>query len=358
MKTRAAIVENREDALRIDEVELADPGPGHVRVRIEACGICRSDLHAIDGGESITFPAVLGHEAAGAIEALGHGVEGLTEGDRVILSWTPACGACPPCRRGEVQLCQGLRMSVGSDGPLTWNGRGVDRFMALGAFSEHVVVPTSMAIPIAGSIPATEACLIGCAVMTGFGATTKTAAVRWGESVAVIGCGGVGLSAIQGARIAGASRIFAIDPIEERREAALRVGATDALDIGDVVGQVVRATGGGVDAAIECVGTSGAMMDAFNMIRPGGRAVVVGLPAMSDTLNIPAIILLATEKSVKGSIYGSANPAVDFPKLVGLHQRGRLDLSALVSKTRPLAEINEGIAEMREGKLTRVVLTF
>ncbi len=275
----------------------------------------------------------------------------------MVLSWTPACGVCPACRRGEVQLCLGLGMSAGLDGPLSWNGRGLDRFMALGAFSEYVVVPEAMAVPVGGVIPPIQACLIGCAVMTGFGAATKTASVRWGESVTVIGCGGVGLAAIQGARVAGAGRIFAIDPIDERRQAALAAGATDVLDVPEATQQVIAATGGGADVAIECVGKSQTMVDAFNMVRPGGRAVVVGLASLADSFSIPPILLL-TEKSIKGSIYGSANPAADFPKLVALAGQGRLDLASLVSKTRPLAEINEGIAEMREGKLTRVVLTF
>jgi len=349
MKTQAAIAEKKSGPLRIEEVELADPGQGEVRVRIEACGICRSDLHAIDGGESVRFPAVLGHEAAGVVDALGTGVEQLAIGDQVVLSWTPACGICPACRRGEVQLCRGLKMSVGLDGPLSWNGRGLDRFMALGAFCEQVVVPAAMAIPIGGAVPSTQACLIGCAVMTGFGAATKTAGVRWGESVAVVGCGGVGLAAIQGARIAGASRIFATDPVEERRAAALLAGASDALNASESTRQVIAATDGGVDVAIECAGKSQAMVDAFNMIRPGGRAVVVGLASLADSFSIPPILLL-TEKSIKGSIYGSANPAVDFPKLVALAGQGRLDLASFVSKTRPLAEVNEGIAEMREGK--------
>jgi S-(hydroxymethyl)glutathione dehydrogenase/alcohol dehydrogenase len=357
VKTRAAIVESKDAPLRIEEVDLSDPGPGQVRIKVEACGICRSDIHAIEGGESVRFPAVLGHEAAGVVDAIGPGVEGLTEGDRVILSWTPACGECPPCQRGEIQLCRGLRMSADPGGPMSWNGQDLDRFMLLGAFSEYVVVPEKMAVRIRGEIPATHACLIGCGVMTGFGAAVKTADVRWGESVAVIGCGGVGLSAIQGARIAGASRIFAVDPIEERRQAACEAGASDAVDVAEAIPSIVQATGGGVDAAIECVGRSQTMVDAFNMIRPGGRAVVVGLASRADMFSIPSIMLL-TEKSIKGSIYGSANPAVDFPRLVALYEEGRLDLSGMVSKTRLLEEINEAIAEMREGKVARVVVTF
>jgi S-(hydroxymethyl)glutathione dehydrogenase/alcohol dehydrogenase len=331
--------------------------PGQVRVRVQACGICRSDLHAIDGGESVRFPAVFGHKAAGAVEALGPGVTVPAEGERVILSWTPACGVCPSCRRGEVQLCRGLRMSTGEDATLSWGGRPLDRFMALGAFCERVVVPATMAIPIGQELPPEHACLIGCAVMTGFGAATKTAEVRWGESVAVVGCGGVGLSAIQGARVAGAGRIIAIDPLEERRAAALRVGASEAYDAPGAVERVVLTTGGGADVAIECVGRSQTMLDAFNIVRPGGRAVVVGLARFADTLSIPPVMLLA-DKSIKGSIYGSANPALDFPKLVSLYEQGRLDLAALAGKTRRLPEVNEGIAEMREGTVTRVVLTF
>lgn len=356
MKTRAAIIHEQGGGLTIEEVDIRDPGAGEVRVSVEACGICRSDLHAIDGGESVTFPAILGHEAAGAVEAVGAGVEGLKEGDRVVLSWTPACGRCAACLRGDVQLCRGVRMSAGTDGPVRWNGRGVDRFMALGAFAGHVVVPAPMAIPVTGRVPAHLACLIGCSVMTGFGAVTRTAAVRWGESVAVIGCGGVGLAAVQGARIAGAARIFAIDPIEERRRMALTTGATDAFDPSEAAGRVVRLTDGGADAAIECVGSPQTMSAAFSMVRPGGRAIIAGLAGFGEMLSIPAVMLL-TERSIKGSIYGSANPAVDFPKLLELAEQGRLDLEALAAKVRPLAEVNESIREMREGRVVRVVLT-
>ncbi len=357
MRTRAAILEARDRPLRIAEVELADPGPGEVRVRIEACGICRSDLHAIDGAEDVQLPAVLGHEACGVLEALGEGCRGLSIGDRVILSWTPACGQCGPCRRGDVQLCRRLVMSTGGEGPMTLDGKGVDRFMALGAFSEHVVVPEAMAVPIRGEIPSEHACLIGCAGMTGFGAAAKTAGVQPGETVAVLGCGGVGLAAVQGARVAGAGRILAVDPLAKRREVALGVGATEALDAEAVVETVLGLTRGGVDVAIECVGSTDVMRDAYLMLRPGGRAVVAGLPGLRDQLVLPAVLLL-TERSIKGSIYGSADPAVDFARLVELYDRHELDLAALTGRTRPLDEVNEGIAEMREGRTTRVVLTF
>jgi len=354
---KAAIIEAKGARLRVEDVELADPGPGEVRVRVEACGICRSDLHAIDGGEDVAFPAVLGHEAAGVIDACGPQVDGLTEGDRVVLSWTPACGTCPSCTRSKPQLCARIAMSVGSDGPLSWKGRGLDRFMGLGAFSQQVVVPENMAVAIVGEIPPEQACLIGCAVMTGFGAATKTAAIRSGEAVAVIGCGGVGLAAVQGARVAGADRIVAIDPLAERRQAALAVGATEAIQSPGAVASVVALSAGGVDAAIECVGRVETMREALEMVRPGGRAVVVGLADFGDRLEIEPLQLLF-EKSIKGSMYGSADPQSDFQALVSLAEQGRLDLGSLVAKTRPLAEINEGIAETRDGMKGRVVITF
>lgn len=357
MKTQAAIARSSNDDFNIEEVDLADPNVGEVRVKIEACGICRSDLSALEGKETIQFPVVLGHEAAGVIEAVGDGVTSLKEGDSVVLSWTPACGVCPSCNRGEVHLCRGINMTTEGKGPLSQGGEGLDRFMGLGAFCEHVVVPEAMAIPISSTLEPSHSCLIGCGVTTGFGAAVNTAAIHWGESVAILGCGGVGLAAIQGARIAGAARIFAIDPIEERRRVALQVGATDAIEPSGAVEKIITATGGGVDASIECVGQTATMVDCFNLIREGGRAIVVGLPAFTELLTIPAIMLLR-EKILTGSIYGSSRPAVDFQKIASLGESGQLQFEPLVDKTRHFSEINEGFKEMREGKLIRVVLTF
>lgn len=338
-------------------MDLADPGVGEVRIRMEACGICRSDLHAIDGGEDVRFPAVLGHEGAGIVDAIGPAVDGLAEGQRVILSWTPACGTCPPCLCGEPHLCREVAMSSPVGGPLSRGGEPLDRFMRLGLFCERVVVPGTMAIPIEGSVPAAQTCLIGCGVMTGFGAATKTAAVHEGECVAILGCGGVGLAAVQGARLAGATRIFAIDPDASRRDVARRLGASEVLDVAGAVERIREGTGGGVDAAIECVGKSEAIRDAFLMTRPGGRAVVVGLPDLSASLEIPAILLLG-ERKLTGSLYGSADPARDFQKLVTLCEEGRLDLETLVGRIRPFEEVNEAIGDARKGRFTRVVLTF
>ncbi|MGE0621226.1 MAG: zinc-binding dehydrogenase [Pseudomonadales bacterium] len=357
MKTHAAIAFSADAPLEIREVELAEPGAGEVRVKMQACGICRSDLSALEGKETVEFPVVLGHEGAGIVDAVGSGVTRLGAGDRVVLSWTPACGVCAGCRRGEVHLCERVSMTMGSQGPMSLDGRSLDRFMGLGAFSEHVVVPEAMAIPVASALGPEHTCLIGCGVSTGFGAAVNTAAVRWGERVAVFGCGGVGLAAIQGAKVAGAATIIAIDPIAERREAAQRLGATLALAPDGAVKKIVRETGGGVDVAIECVGKPATMVDAFNVIRSGGRCIVVGLPAFTETLELPAIMLLR-EKSIKGSIYGSVSPATDFQKIATLGDNGVLQLTALVDSTRPFSEINEGFAAMREGRLTRVVLIF
>jgi S-(hydroxymethyl)glutathione dehydrogenase/alcohol dehydrogenase len=357
MKTQAAIARSRNEVFLIEEVDLEDPQEGQVRVKINACGICRSDLSALEGKETIQFPVVLGHEAAGEIEAVGEGVTRVKEGDLVVLSWTPACGSCDACKMGSVHLCVGINMTTGGQGPLSQNGTGLDRFMGLGAFCEHVVVPEAMAIPVDCALPPSHSCLIGCGVTTGFGAAVNTAAIRWGETVAVLGCGGVGLAAIQGARIAGAARIIAIDPIAERRSVAAKVGATDIFPPEDGVARVIEMTRGGVDCAIECVGMVQTMQDCFNMIRAGGRAVVVGLPGYTEQLSIPAIMLLR-EKILTGSIYGSSNPGIDFQKIAALGDSGQFQFEPLVDKTRPFTEINDGFREMREGKLTRVVLTF
>ncbi|MBL4681720.1 MAG: Zn-dependent alcohol dehydrogenase [Pseudomonadales bacterium] len=357
MKIHAAIARSANDDFSIEEVDLNDPLDGQVRVKINACGICRSDLSALEGKETIQYPVVLGHEAAGTIAAVGKGVKHLKEGDSVVLSWTPACGTCPSCSRGKVHLCSGINMTTQGKGPLSQGGKGLDRFMGLGAFAEYVVVPEAMAIPIETKLQAHHACLIGCGVTTGFGAAVNTAAIRWGETVAVLGCGGVGLAAIQGARIAGAERIFAVDPIKERRQIALSVGATDALIPDDITQKIIAATSGGVDCAIECVGNTATMQDCFSMIRQGGRAVVVGLPAYTDLLSIPAIMLLA-EKTLTGSIYGSTNPKVDFQKIASMGESGILQFEPLVDKTMAFSDINQGFQEMQEGRVARVVLTF
>ena len=357
MKINAAIARSQDADLSIEEVDLAEPGPFEIRVKLSACGICRSDLSALEGKETVQFPVVLGHEASGNVDAVGQFVTALKEGDEVVLSWTPACGRCSACRRGDVHLCIGVNMTTEGKGPLSQNGQGLDRFMGLGAFADYVVVPESMAIPIHTGLKASHSCLIGCGVTTGFGAAVNTAAVRWGESVAVLGCGGVGLAAIQGARIAGAARIFAVDPIKQRRDIALTVGATDVFHPEDIVRKIKSVTDDGVDCAIECVGNTSTMQDAFLMTRRGGRSIVVGLPAYTDSLNIPAILLLG-EKTLTGSIYGSANPKVDFQKIASLGESGMLQFEPLVDKEMSFSEINQGFEDMREGRVARIVVTF
>jgi len=357
MKTQAAIVRNKNAVFSIEEVDLRDPLDTEVRVKIEACGICRSDLSALEGKETIQYPAVLGHEACGRVEAVGSAVSKLRQGDAVILSWSPACGQCPGCLRGQVHLCREISMSTGGAGPLSQDGQGIDRFMGLGAFCQHVVVPEAMAVPINSTIAPQHSCLIGCAVSTGFGAAVNSAEICPGETVVVLGCGGVGLSAIQGARVAGASAIIAVDPIAQRRAVASALGASDVLAPDNLVAEIHRRTGGGADCAIECVGNVATMQQCFEMIRPGGRAIVVGLPGYTDRLTIPAIGLLA-EKTLTGSIYGSCQPSTDFQKILALSETGQFNFEPLVDKVRPFSEINQGFDDMRQGLLTRVVLAF
>ncbi|RIJ24469.1 alcohol dehydrogenase [Henriciella barbarensis] len=357
MKTRAAIAFSENEPLVVEEVRLSDPGHGEVRIKMEACGICRSDLSALEGKETVQFPVVLGHEGAGYVDGVGAGVTKLKEGDKVVLSWTPACGNCRGCRRGDVHLCEVLSMTTEGRGPMTLGDRSLDRFMALGAFAEHIVVPENMAVPIKSDLEATHSCLIGCGVTTGFGAAVNSASVRWGERVAVYGCGGVGLAAIQGARVAGATDIIAIDPVAERRAAALKLGATAAIPPENSRKLIMSETNGGVDVAIECVGSPAVMAEAFGVTRSGGRCVVVGLPAFTEMLEIPAIMLLQ-EKTLTGSIYGSANPAVDFQKIASLADNKQLLLAPMVDKIRPFDEINIGMDEMRQSKSIRVVLSF
>jgi len=264
---RAAIAFERGEPLRIEEIAVRDPRPGEVRVRISACGICASDLHVWRTGEGIGFPAVLGHEAAGVVEAIGANVSEVSEGQHVVLAWVPRCGVCRACRAGRTHLCEAMRTD-GDDGSLLLGGTSLGRYMSVAGLSERVVVGERAAIPVPEDLSLRSVCPVGCGVITGFGAATITGAVRWGESVAVFGCGGVGLSAIQGARIAGAGQIIAIDPNPARLELARRLGATDVVspENGDPVVQVHAQSEGGVDLAIESVGSAAVVRAGFHSI--------------------------------------------------------------------------------------------
>lgn len=358
VRALAAVAHERGAALRIEEVWVRNPGPGEVRVRVAACGICASDRHVLRTGEGISFPAVLGHEASGVIEAVGSGVPESALGQRVIIAWIPRCGICRACRAGRAHLCAAMRTDA-NDGSLSLGGKPLGRYMSVSGLSQLVVVRERATIPVPAGLSLRSVCAVGCGVTTGFGAAVITGAARWGESVAVFGCGGVGLSAIQGARIAGAGRIVAVDSNRARLALAARLGATDLIspDDGEPVAAIHALTEGGVDLAIEAVGNGAAARQAFDALAPGGRAVVVGLPSYSEEIRVPMLSLLL-DKTLHGSIHGSADPARDFPKLLGLAERGLLQLEEMAGPDYPLERVNEAFAAAAEGRAVRPRVVF
>ncbi len=334
-------------------------------VRLGASGVCHSDLNAVDGTSETRCPAVLGHEGAGVVEAVGPDVT-LSAGQRVVLSWLPWCGRCDECRRGLVHLCptawSGMAHGGLLDGTprLSRDGEPVFHYSFLSTFAEHAVVPARSCIRLPDDVPFDVAALVGCAVTTGIGAVWHTAGVRPGERVAVFGCGGVGLSAVMGAVSVGAEPIVAVDLAEERLDAARSVGATDRVTWdGSPEGTaeaVVQASGGGVDYAFEASGRPEAMLAAFLSTRPRGAAVLIGIARGDATLALPATQVPRTERRVLGCAYGSARPERDFPVILALYRRGRLPLDGLVSHRLPLADVEEAFDLMRSGACRRVVL--
>jgi Zn-dependent alcohol dehydrogenase len=347
--------------LVVEEVTLAAPGPGEVEVRLGACAICHSDIHFIDGAWGGALPAVFGHEAAGVVAAVGPGVAGLAPGDHVVVTLIRACGGCFYCARGELVACE-ADFALDARSPLAdAGGVALHQGMRTGAFAERVVVERSQVVRVDAGIPLDVASLLACGVITGVGAVTNTAAVPPGASVVVIGCGGVGLNTVQGARIVGAERIIALDPVAEKRDAALAFGATDALDpLANDPGPAVRAlTGGrGADYVFVAVGAKAAIEQGLGLLRKGGSLVIVGMPASGVTVDLDPTTLAAYGQRVLGSKMGSARIAVDIPYLVGLYRQGRLELDALVSGRYPLAGINDAIASSRRGRALRNVIVF
>jgi alcohol dehydrogenase len=349
----------------VTELELAPPAPGEALVRLRASGLCHSDLNAIDGTAETPCPAVLGHEGAGVVEAVGPGVS-LAPGTHVALSWLPACGECEECRRDLPHLCApawaAMTAGVLLDGTrrLSRDGEPIFHYCFVSSFAERAVVPARCCVPIPADVPFEVAALVGCAVTTGTGAVWRTAGVRPGERVAVIGCGGVGMSAVIGAVAASAAPIVAVDLDEDKLELALSFGATDAVRWtggADETAELVReASGGGVDYAIEATGRAEAARAAFLSTRPRGAAVLIGIPRADAVLSLPAPLIPRTERRVLGSMYGSARPERDFPALLDLYRRGRLPLDRLISARLPLEAIEEGFEALRSASGLRVVL--
>jgi alcohol dehydrogenase len=347
------------------ELELAPPGPGEVLVRLRAAGICHSDLNAIDGTAATRCPAVLGHEGAGVVEAVGDGVD-IAPGTPVLLSWLPSCGRCEECLRELPHLCTTAWQAMAAGGlldgatRLSRDGEPVFHYCFLSTFAERAVVPARCCIPMPDDVPFDVASLVGCAITTGTGAVWRTADVRPGDRVAVVGCGGVGLSAVLAAVAVGAHPIVAVDVTSEKLEAALRLGATDAVQWSggpDETAEAVRAvTGGGVDYAIEATGRTEAARAAFLSTRARGAAVLIGIPAADAEVSLPALSIPRMERRVLGSVYGSARPERDFPALLELYRRGRLPLDRLVAARLPLDAVDEAFGLMRNGGTGRVVL--
>ena len=365
MRFRAAVLHRPGERLRIETVELGSLLPGDALIRMRATSLCHTDLEVIEGQLAYPMPIVLGHEAAGTVEALGEGVGGLARGDSVVLSWNPHCGHCVYCERGEPILCETyLRLgpkAVQFDGStrLRLDGAPVHHLMFLGSFAEYCVVPAHCAVRVPKEIPFDRACLIGCGVMTGFGAATRIAKVAYGASALVIGCGAVGLSAVQGARLAGASRIIALDLDRRKLDLALSLGATDAIDGGGDALAAVRALtfGRGADYVFEAAGNARAFRLSAEAVRPGGQIVWLGKVNVDDEVAFRWGSLMG-EKRIHRSSYGGARPLRDFPLLAQAYLDGALKLDELISRRISLDEINDGFAALKRGEVVRAVVTF
>jgi Zn-dependent alcohol dehydrogenase len=364
---RAALVETAGQPIVLrDDVEIQDPGPGQVRVKVAHCGVCHSDLSIADGAFPSALPILLGHEAAGVVDAVGANVTGLVPGDSVVLTPCPPCGRCYWCVRGEPAICVdaiGIQTNAFADGTtgLSRLGETVYRGLNVAAFAEYVVTQESGAVKIPADVPLEVACVIGCAVQTGVGAVLNTARVEEGATVLVMGLGGIGLSTVQGARVAGATRILVSDPVAERREAAKAFGATDLLDPSaeDVVARAREITQVGVDYAFETAGQASLVQAGMAAARNGGTIVCVGAPPMDQSITVtPAVILTVTEKKLIGCVLGSSHALREIPRLVGLWQTGQLDLEGLITARRPLCEINEAMDDLRTSRGIRTVLNI
>jgi len=356
---KAAVLYQPHLPLVVEEVDLRGPGPGEVVVRLAASGVCHSDYHVVKGEWANDLPIVLGHEGAGVVEEVGEGVATVEPGDHVVLSWMPNCGRCTYCITGRPHLCDHPPEVDQASGMWKDNHR-LNLFAHVASFAEYTLVPESGAIPIREEMPLDRASLLGCGVMTGVGAAINTARVRPGSTVAVFGCGGVGLNVIQGAALAGAGRIIAVDLTEEKLMFARRFGATDGVNAAgqNPVEAIGELTGGaGVDYAFEAIGNLQAMEQAYASVRKGGMAVIVGMPPHGERMSFPATLLYG-ERRLTGSLYGSANLRVDIPRLVDLYLAGKLDLDTLITRRYALEEVNEAFAAMGAGQVGRGVIVF
>ncbi|WP_329154730.1 Zn-dependent alcohol dehydrogenase [Streptomyces anulatus] len=355
---RAAVLHEigQEKLEVLDDVEAVGFGPGKVKLRIRATGLCHSDVSAMSGVLPQPAPFIPGHEGAGEVVDVGDGVTGLNAGDRVLVCWLPACGDCPSCKRGQTQLCLAGFMNAGTPN-FKRPGGDVFGFAGTGTFTEEVVVGAGCAVPIPDDVPFEIAALIGCGVTTGLGAAINTAKVEAGSSVAVIGCGGVGISTIQGARVQGAAQIIAVDPVASRREAALRFGATEAVAPDGLADAKQRITGGeGFDYVFEVVGKSATARTAYENTRRGGTLCVVGAGAMDDNFQVNMFELFFDEKRILPSMYGGGDVLRSYERAIVLWRAGRIDLESMITHRVRLDGINDALDQMRTGESLRTCI--
>jgi S-(hydroxymethyl)glutathione dehydrogenase / alcohol dehydrogenase len=363
---RAAVLTAINTPLQILDLEQEGPKAGEARVKVRAAGVCMSDWHIMNGDWPLPLPMVLGHEAAGEVVEVGPGVTSVRRGDHVIFSFRPNCGHCRYCSSGRTVLCIGhndtprWRMHDGT-ARLRLNGEPINQMARIGTFSEYAVCPAEQLVPIRKDLPWEHAAIIGCSVTTGIGAVVRHAQVPVGASVLVIGCGGVGLNVVQGARLAGAKTIIAADLLDHKLAYAKTFGATHTVNAREqnVVERVREVTGGlGADYAFDAIGSEMTALQIIDAIAPGGHAVLVGMPAFSITTAVPLFQMVYSEKKFTGTYYGSVRPSVDFAILADLAMERRIDLDALISRTYRFEEINEGFAQLISGTVARGVVRF
>lgn len=369
MKIRAAVLRGVGQPFQIEEVDLAEPRANEVLVKVKAVGVCHSDWHLVTGDTQHPLPLVAGHEGAGIVQSIGNGTTRVKPGDSVALNWAPNCGSCFYCENGRPSLCGAYVGPIWAgtmiDGTtrLSSNGEPLYHYSALACFADYCVVPEACCVPMPTEIPFEVSALIGCAVMTGVGSVLNTAQVKPGSSVAVIGCGGVGLSTIMGAKLAGAGSILAIDVCESRLDSALALGATDAFQTpagpeGVLEWTRDRTHGRGADYVFEAVGKPELQELALELARPGGTVVLSGLSPNGSATNLPGATLVRQEKTVMGSYYGTANTGRDFPLYGEFWSQGKLPVDQLVSHRYRLDQINNAYQDMLDGTSTRGVIVF
>lgn len=364
-RIQAAVLDGN-GTISIEHVDLAAPGPGEVRVRIAAAGVCHSDLHVTTGAWDVPAPVVLGHEGSGVVTSVGPGVDDLEPGDHVVLSWVPGCGECRACQAGRPAQCALVASVVATGGTLydgttrLSNERGqIHHYLGVSSYAEQVVVPRSGAIKVRKDAPLEDIAIVGCAIATGVGAVRNTADVQPDSTVAVIGCGGVGLACVQGARLAGASRIVAVDVVAEKLSLARKLGATDTVDasaVEDVVVALREVLPDGYDYIFDAIGKIATTEQAIAALGLGGAAVIVGLPPAGERASFDPLALAEADQRILGSNYGSAVPERDIPQLVDEVMAGNLDLASMISARRPLAEAADALDDLAAGHALRQLL--